>query len=128
MRAAMNAAMPMPTSRVDQLVDAWRVADAFYGLLTDRRSLLARLLLLLSLPAATVLLAALTGSPTEAALRLDLLLLTLAGLHAGLVEVADARVARTWYALRDYTGLSDAALQNLVRDDDEIETEIEEVA
>jgi hypothetical protein len=126
--SAYRAPAPFAVSRVDQLVDAWRIADARYGLLTDRRSLLARLLLLLSLPAVTVLLAALTGSPAQAALRLDLLVLTLAGLHAGLVEVADAKVARTWYALRDYTGLSDEGLLFLVRDDDEIEIEIEEVA
>jgi len=44
-----------------------------------------------------------------------------ASVHGGLVEVADARVALTWYALRDHTGLSDEELERLVRDDDEIE-------
>jgi hypothetical protein len=107
----MSILSPIPATHVDELIAAWRDADAHYGRL-DHRWPLVRLVMWPATAVAVVLLAVHSTAVIPG-------LITLATLVGGCVYVArirraDKAVARTWTALASYTGLSDDQLVHLV--------------
>lgn len=104
-------------SVVDQLVDAWRTADARYGRLNGRWPLVLDLVMWPAAILAVVLLV--TGSSALAPALLTLAGLIVAGVHIERTRRADDALAQAWDDLADHTGLPDEELVYLVRDDDD---------
>jgi hypothetical protein len=102
------------TSEVDRLVDEWRTcADRYQRL--DGRWPIVRLVMWPAAVVATGLL--ITGSSAMLPALMTGWTLVFAFGYMERLRAADVASSRAWEAIREYTGLSDAEVDLLVRDD-----------